>query len=119
MAFVLLIPRDLQNGNHWPQTVHSIYLSFSKIFFTFGIYLLVLPSLLGVKNMTFFLMDTRFFNFISKISFWTYLIHYMVVEKICFEQKIDFYYSPLTILPLYITIAVVSLFFGFLGTILI
>ena len=69
--------------------------------------------------MAFFLLDTKFFNFISKISFWVYLIHFMIVEKISYEQKVDFYYTAETIIPLYLSIATCSLFFGFLGTMLV
>ena len=115
----IMLPHNLQVGNTWPQWAHGAYLSFEKISFTFGIYLLVLPTLLEVPNMAFFLLDTKFFNFISKISFWVYLIHFMIVEKISYEQKVDFYYTAETIIPLYLSIATCSLFFGFLGTMLV
>jgi len=36
-----------------------------------------------------------------------------------YGQKVDFYYTPTTIIPIYIAIALLSLFFGFLGTILV
>jgi peptidoglycan/LPS O-acetylase OafA/YrhL len=93
MLFVLLIPRTLQLGNTWPQSVHSFYLSAGKVFFVLGLYIMILPSLLDIPNMTFFLMDTKVFNFISKISFWTYLIHYMIIVQIAYSQKVDFYYT--------------------------
>jgi peptidoglycan/LPS O-acetylase OafA/YrhL len=93
MLFVLLIPRTLQLGNTWPQSVHSFYLSAGKVFFVLGLYIMILPSLLDIQNITFFLMDTKIFNFISKISFWTYLIHYMIIVQIAYSQKVDFYYT--------------------------
>ena len=59
MLFVVLIPRTLQlDSTAWPQWLHSFYLSTGKVFFVLGMYLTILPSLLDVKNMTFFLMDT-------------------------------------------------------------
>jgi peptidoglycan/LPS O-acetylase OafA/YrhL len=58
---------------------HAIYLSLGKVPFVLGLYLMVLPSLLEVKNVSFLLLDTKFFNFIAKVSFVTYLLHYMVV----------------------------------------
>lgn len=119
MLFVVLIPRTLQLNMIWPQAVHSLYLSTGKVFFVLGTYILILPSLLDVPNMTFFLMDTQFFNFISKVSFWTYLIHYMVVMQIIYRQKIDFYYSVGDIIPLYVPSALISVFLGFLGTIFV
>jgi len=82
-------------------------------------YITILPSLLDIKNFAFFVMDTQIFNFIAKISFWTYLIHYMVVLQITYRQKIDFYYSVGDIMPIYIPTAVISVFLGFVGTILV
>lgn len=119
MIFIVVIPRTLQVGNTWPQELHSFYLSTGKVFFVLGTYLLILPSLLDVPNFTFFIMDTKFFNFCSKISFWTYLIHYMIVLQITYSQKIDFYYTIEDIIPLYIPMAFISLFLGFLGTIFV
>lgn len=82
--------------------------------------MLVTPSLLGIKNdLVFFLMDTKMFNFIAKISFWTYLIHYMVVEHAVYVQKLDFYYDVEDVMTLYIPIAIISMFFGLCGTLLV
>jgi peptidoglycan/LPS O-acetylase OafA/YrhL len=82
--------------------------------------MLATPALLGIKHDWFFwLMDTKFFNFIAKISFWTYLIHYMIIEFICYRQKTDFYYDVGDVLSLYIPAAVIAMFFGFIGTLLI
>ena len=117
MLFVLLIPRTLQVGGTWPQTVHSTYLSMGKVVFVLGLYVMILPSLLDIPNFTFFIMDTKVFNALSKISFWTYLIHYMVVLQVTYSQKLDFYYTVSDILPLYIPIAAISVILGFLGTI--
>lgn len=119
MLFVLLIPRTLQVGGTWPQTVHSTYLSMGKVVFVLGLYVMILPSLLDIPNFTFFIMDTKVFNALSKISFWTYLIHYMVVLQVTYSQKLDFYYTVSDILPLYIPIAAISVILGFLGTIFI
>jgi len=119
MLFVVLIPRTLQVNMPWPQWLHSLYLSCGKVFFVLGMYISILPSLLDIKNFTFFIMDTGFFNFISKISFWTYLIHYMVVLQITYRQKVDFYYSVGDIVPLYIPTAAISVFLGFVGTIIV
>ena len=94
-----------------------MYLSTGKVFFVLGMYMSILPSLLDIPNFTFFIMDTGFFNFIAKVSFWTYLIHYMVVLQITYRQKIDFYYSVGDIIPVYIPTAAISVFLGFIGTI--
>lgn len=82
--------------------------------------MLVTPTLVGVKNdLFFFLMDTKLFNFIAKISFWTYLIHYMVIEHSCFVQKLDFYYDVNDVLTIYIPVAIIAMSFGLVGTLLI
>lgn len=120
ILFIVFIPRTLQVGHTWPQTVHSLYLTLTKLFFVIGVSMLVTPSLLGIKNdLVFFLMDTKMFNFIAKISFWTYLIHYMVVEHAVYVQKLDFYYDVEDVMTLYIPIAIISMFFGLCGTLLV
>ena len=82
--------------------------------------MLATPSLLGIKNdLFFFMMDTKLFNFIAKISFWTYLIHYMVIEHACYTQKIDYYYKVGDIFTLYFPVALIAMAFGFVGTVLV
>lgn len=119
MLITVIVPHDLQVGNTWPEWGHAFYLSFEKLTFTAGIYFLILPTLLEVPNMAFFLLDTRLFNFLSKISFWAYLFHFMVVEYVNFGEKVDFYYTLETILPLYFSIAAISMCFAFVGTMLV
>jgi len=46
MLTTILLPHDLQKGNVWPEWAHAFYLSFEKITFTFGVYLMILPTLL-------------------------------------------------------------------------
>lgn len=120
IVFIVVIPRTLQVGHKWPQIVHSIYLTFTKLFFVVGVSMLAMPCLLGIKNdLFFFLMDTKAFNFIAKISFFTYLIHYMVVEHVNYTRKVDFYFDTRDVLNLYIPVAIISMFFGFIGTMLV
>ena len=85
-----------------------------------GVSFLATPSLLGVKNdLFFFLTDTKFFHYIGKISFWTYLIHYMFVLHVNYTQRVDFYYSARDIFSLYLPVAILSMVFGAIGTIVI
>ena len=120
MLFVVLIPRMLQvDGTAWPQWIHSLYLSTAKVFFVLGMYLSILPSLLDIPSFAFFIMDTKFFNFVAKVSLCTYLIHYMVVLQITYRQKTDFYYSVGDVIPLYIPTAAISLFLGLIGTLIV
>jgi peptidoglycan/LPS O-acetylase OafA/YrhL len=119
MITTVVIPHDMQKGNLWPEWAHGVYLSFEKVSFTFGIYLLVLPTLMEIPNIAFFLLDTKFFNFTGKISFWVYLCHFMILERVVFGWETDFYYTPETVVPLFFSISIISLFFGFLGTMLV
>ena len=120
LIFIVVIPRTLQLGHVWPQAVHSIYLTFSKLFFVMGVSMLVTPTLVGIKNdLFFFLMDTKLFNFTAKISFWTYLIHYMIIEHSCYVQKLDFYYDTQDVLTLYFPVALIAMGFGLVGTLLV
>lgn len=120
LIFIVVIPRTLQVGHTWPQWVHSSYLTLSKLFFVIGVSLLASPCLLGIKDDFFFwLMDTKIANFIAKISFWTYLIHYMIIEYSCFVQKVDYYYDVGDVLTLYFPVALIAMSFGFVGTLLV
>ena len=119
MITTVMLPHNMQLGNTWPYWAHGIYLSLEKVTFTFGIYLLILPTLMEVPNLAFFLLDTRFFNFTGKISFWVYLFHFMIVERVCFQEKVDFYYSPETVIPLFFSVVAISFLFGFIGTMMI
>lgn len=117
---IVLLPRSLQVGHQWPQFAHSLYLTSTKLLFVVGISLLCIPSLLGAKNDFFFwLMDTKLFNFIAKISFVTYLVHYMVINYLHYTQKVDYYYDDGDILTLYVPLVLVSMIFGFIGTLMV
>jgi hypothetical protein len=120
IVFIIFIIRILQAGGKWPQIAHSLYLTLTKLFFVIGVSMLATPSLLGIKNDLFFwLMDTKMFNFMAKVSFWTYLIHYMIVEFVCFKQKTDYYYDVGDVFTLYVPVTVIAMFFGFIGTLLV
>lgn len=83
MAFLAFIPRTLQNGGQWPQILHSLYLYFSRILFNVGLMLMLLPTLLGVKgSFVMNVLDTALFNYLGKISFCAYLIHYVVLSQV-------------------------------------
>lgn len=64
-------------------------------------------------------MDTKLFNFIAKISFVTYLVHYMVINYLHYTQKVDYYYDDGDILTLYVPLVLVSMIFGFIGTLMV
>ena len=95
MLTLLFLPRNLQVGNTWPQIAHSIYLAFSKLLFVISISILMLPATVGIKDFVNFLCDTRFFSILGKLSFWAYLIHYMVIMRNSYNLKYTIYFTPL------------------------
>lgn len=90
MLTTIIIPRDLQVGSLWPEWAHTVDLSFQKLSFTFGVYLLALPILLEVPNIAFFLLDTQFFHFVGKVFVWAYLFHYIAVYLLFLAKELTF-----------------------------
>ena len=106
----------LQVGYDWPQAFHSLCLNFGRSLFPFAIFLVVMPSMLGVKpSFIRTLLDTSFFNYLSRISYSVYLVHGLVILQVNNVKKYDTYFS---ILDLYITSLAVILLSCFFGTIL-
>lgn len=117
--FIVFIPRTAQGSAHyWPQFVHSIYLTYGKIIFVFGLSIMILPSLVmrpsekGSKSLVHFLMDTKAFNYIAKVSFWSYLIHLTFLIVYFGTRFSDFYYSFTPSFGLFICFAVISILSG-------
>lgn len=59
-----------------------------------------------------FIMDTKAFNFLAKVSFWTYLIHLTVLFVYFGTRFFDYYYAFLPSYIVFIASAVVSIFWG-------
>lgn len=111
--FIMFIQRTNQNEHRWPQFVHSLYLTYAKTLFVMGLSLGILPSILGVRSFINFIMDTKLFNFIAKVSFCTYLLHVLVIYQWIGKISVDTYYSFLTEYDIYVMHAVLSILSGF------
>jgi hypothetical protein len=48
---------------------------------------MLLPATVGFKDFVIVLFDTKLFSIVGKISFWTYLIHYMVIMRNSYNLK--------------------------------
>lgn len=48
-----------------------------------------------------------------------YLVHFMVIENIDFGQKVDFYYTPETVIPRCIGVAVITMFLALILTFIV
>jgi peptidoglycan/LPS O-acetylase OafA/YrhL len=87
-----------------------------KFIFVLGLSFIILPSLLlPVTNKTLlirFIMDTKLFNAIAKISFCTYLIHLTIIYWYLGGLKYDVYFTYLSFYVLFIVFTVYSFVFG-------
>lgn len=118
---MVFIPRTAQGDDkHWSQLSHSLFLTYSKLLFILGLTLILLPSLLGGANgFICFILDTKAFNFMGKISFWTYLIHLTIMYGWITSMKIDFYYAYVPLFGLATATAVESMAIGFILCLLV
>ena len=120
-CFVVFIPRTAQGDNYWPELAHAFYLTYSQTLFVMGIALIILPSLLCQKMNSYvrFILDTKFFNFVAKISFWTYLIHLTVLLQYFLSRTASSYFEFWTIYPVFMSHTVSSMVLGFIFVLLI
>ena len=120
MSFIIIIPRLLQVGYIWPQVIHSLYYAVSKPIFLIGLLLVVLPTLIGYQK-SFFntILTPKIFHFISRISFCTYLVHYIVISQFLYGSVNDKYDNTFDVFVVFLGMLILSLFFGFLTTMLI
>lgn len=120
MAFIVLIPRTLQLGFTWPQIIHSIYFCFSKPLFIIGMTMMILPTILGIKNSFFrLILDCTLFNCVAKVSFCTYLVHLMFIYQFYTSRSYDMYSNVEDGLILYLGCLVMSCILGFVLTALV
>ena len=102
MSFLIFIPRTSQVGYRWSTLVNALYLTFSKILFTFGVALVILPTLLGLQSWVRTILDNKFTNFISKISFMMYLSHLLIIMSYTSSRKVETYYSAINLFTLFV-----------------
>ena len=91
----------------------------SKLLFTLAVAAIMLPATVGIKDIVATTFDTRFFSIVAKISFWTYLIHYIVVMRNSYNLKQSEYFTFFEVFHHYLTDLVISLFLGFVLTMVV
>ena len=113
LSFVVFFPRMLQVGYEWPQAFHSMCLNFGHILFPFAVWMVILPSILGVKH-SFIqtLLDVPLFNFISRISYGVYVVHGLVILYIANVKWYDTYYWLSDLYVISLAVILLSCFFG-------
>lgn len=119
-TFIILIPRTAQGeGVEWPEAAHAFYLGFAKVLFVIAVALIILPSLLGINSLVRFVLDTKAFNFMGKVSFWTYLIHVMVVYWWFGSLKVEVYESWTPFYGLFVSVSVQSMLYALIMCLLV
>lgn len=118
-TFICFIPRTGQNEHNWSQLAHSLYLTYGKTGFVVAVSLIVLPSLLGVNSFVRFILDTKLFNFIGKVSYCTYLVHLIFITYWMYAQFTNFYFEPIATYVIFLTTSIASIAFGFILSILV
>jgi len=93
-------------------------INFGRILYPFAITFVLTPTILGIKS-SFFrtILDAKFFNILSRISYGVFLVHGMVIFRINWSRREDLY---LSINNTYVTVLaaiVLSCILGFLLTI--
>lgn len=118
LSFVTFFPRVLQLGQTWPQWFHSMCINFGRILYPFAITLILTPTILGIRH-SFFrtLLDTAFFNFLSRISYGVFLVHGMVIFRINWNKKEDLYLSVISTYVTTLAAILLSCIFGLLLTV--
>lgn len=119
-TFIVFIPRTAQGEtHHWPQFVHSVYLTYGKIIFVLGVSLIIIPSLVltpkskkDSRSLVHFLMDTKAFNFIAKVSFWSYLIHLTLIIAFYGSINTEYYYTFVPSFFLFVCFSAISIASG-------
>lgn len=73
---LVCLPYSLSHGSKWPQFFHSLYGSTSHFLFPLAFLLMILPILYGHWNPLKPFFENSLFQFISKITFACYMVHY-------------------------------------------
>lgn len=116
---MVLIPRTEQVGDSWPQLAHTLYLTYGKTVFVFSVFLIILPSLLGTQSIIRFIMDTKMFNFVAKVSYCTYLLHLCFIYWWDSQVSTNLYYELIGVYSLFASHSVISVLGGFVLAVLV
>jgi peptidoglycan/LPS O-acetylase OafA/YrhL len=101
LALVCVItyaPRSLLHQIQWTQFENSLYLSMGRISYSFGVCLMTLPMLLGYSNPLQTFLEWDILQFMSKLAFSCYLIHYAILTGFILDVRTSQYVNPQLIL---------------------
>lgn len=88
-------PYNLLNGNsEWTQLDHTLFLSTGHFGFTFGVLLVLTPMLLGYSNPIQTFLELELLQLVAKLSFSSYMIHFIVLIRLACNISISQYTDP-------------------------
>jgi len=95
MGMYIYAPYRLLNGEaQWAQLDHSLYLATGHLGFTLGMLLMLLPMLLGYPNPIQTFLEVELLQLMAKLSFSSYMIHYILLTVMACAVVTDQYISP-------------------------
>ena len=62
-----------------PQYQNTIFLVFDRIAFAFGMMFIIYPAILGFCRPLFYFISAPLFNILGKITYGTYMFHYIII----------------------------------------
>lgn len=93
----MIVP--VQQGEEWSTLAQAFYNSLNRVFFIFGVILLVFASMFGCKNDPVkFILGHAFFSPLAKVSFCLYLTHFIIIMSQIFSSRVNIYWQSFTIL---------------------
>ena len=110
----LIIPiQKVNDSSVWNDTQHIFYLIFHRFTFVFGFVLVILPGLLTGKDVVYEILSFRLFTPLGRLTYCTYLVHLIVLARTSFGTNQSFYASNEAFIYVALTDLVISLFAGF------
>ncbi|KAL4432266.1 hypothetical protein ABPG74_020234 [Tetrahymena malaccensis] len=121
ILYLIFGPRPLQmNGiDYWNQNVQHFIYGISRILYSFGIILVLLPSVCGSKDLIVKTMSSSIFQFASKLTFQGYLYHYAILTYSLWTFYDSMYLDIQNIFSLYVSQVPIILLISFIFYVLI
>ena len=83
ILIILIVQKPLYAAfpfdSDWTPTQEHIFIAFHKILFSFGLMMILFPILFSRLSILYKLMSAKFWIFLGKISYCTYIMHYGVL----------------------------------------
>ncbi|KAM3129124.1 hypothetical protein pb186bvf_018760 [Paramecium bursaria] len=71
------VQRSRKIDDEWPRWFQSLWHGFCRTILIIGLTLVIIPSMIGIKDLVVSFLGCRFFRFSAKISFCGYLFHFI------------------------------------------